>query len=282
MIKDKYSSALSSSSSSSDTDSDDEICAKHQSHHRKSRKGSSSDSSSSDTDSDDEIRAKHRSHYREYKKGRSGSSTDTDDEYNIRAKHRSHHKRSKKLGRRALLRLLPKNLSYDGKTNWLAFKQKFTRYATACEWTSEECLNCLCWCLTDKAADFYAILMERNEHLTYRRLMSRIGIKELAETAQTRFQQATQESGESLEDWADRILTLATKAFKRLPEHYSSKQAVKRFCEGLFDGAGLRVGMDKPANIEQAINSVRWYQHLQQFVMENPINGTKENRKKFM
>ena len=167
--------------------------------------------------------------------------------------------------------MLPKNLSYDGKTNWLAFKQKFTRYATACEWTSEECLNCLCWCLTDKAADFYAILMERNEHLTYQRLMCRLekrfGIKELAETAQARFRQATQASGESLEDWADRILTLATKAFKMLPEHYSSKQAVIRFCEGLLDReAGLHVGMDKPANIEQAINGIRWYQHLQQSV----------------
>ena len=125
-----------------------------------------SSSSSSETDSDHEIRAKHLSHHRTSKKGRSGSSADTDDEYNIRAKHRSHHKRSKKRGRTALLRLLPKNLSYDGKTNWLAFKQKFTRYATACEWTSEECLNCLCWYLTDKAADFYTILMERNEHLT--------------------------------------------------------------------------------------------------------------------
>ena len=112
--------------------------------------------------------------------------------------------------------------------------------------------------------------MERNEHLTYRRLMSRLekrfGVKELAETAQARFQQAIQASGESLEDWADRVLTLATKAFKTLPEHYSSKQAVVRFCEGLHREAGLRVGMDKPANIEQAINSVGWYQHLQQSV----------------
>lgn len=60
---------------------------------------------------------------------------------------------------------------------------------------------------------------------------------------------------------------MKTKAFKTLSEHYSSKQAVVRFCEGLLDReAGLRVGMDKPANIEQAINSVRWYQHLQQSV----------------
>ena len=95
----------------------------------------------------------------------------------------------------------------------------------------------------------------------------RFGIKELTETSQARFWQATQASGESLEDWAYRILTLATKAYKRWPEHYSSKQAVLRFCEGLLGRkAGLRVGMDKPADMEQAINSVRWYQHLQQSV----------------
>ena len=215
LVQNEYSSSLGSSSSSSDTYSDDEIRTKHLSHHRKSGKGSSSDSTNSDTVSDDDIPAKHRSHHGKSGKGRSSSSTETDDEYDIRAKHRSHHKMSKKRDRTALLRLLPKNLSYDGKTNWLAFKQKFTRYATACEWTSEECLNCLCWCLTDKAADF---LMERNKHLTYRRLMCRLekrfGFKELAETAQARFRQA---SGESLEDWADRILTLATKAFKMLP-----------------------------------------------------------------
>ena len=89
----------------------------------------------------------------------------------------------------------------------------------------------------------------------------------IVKTAQARFWQATQASGESLEDWADRILTLATKAFKRLPEHDSSKQAVIRFCESLLDReAGLQVGMDKPANIEQTINTIRWYQHLQQSV----------------
>ena len=66
------------------------------------------------------------------------------------------------------------------------------------------------------------------------RLEKCFGIKELAETAQARFRQATQASGESLEDWADRVLTLATKAFKRLPEHFSCKQAYK-ICEGLLD-----------------------------------------------
>ena len=77
----------------------------------------------------------------------------------------------------------------------MAFKEKFTRYAKTCEWTKTECLNYLWWCLTDKALDCYAFLTEMSNFWTYsrllRRLEERFGIKELDETAQHRFQQAT-------------------------------------------------------------------------------------------
>ena len=129
--------------------------------------------------------------------------------------------------------------------------------------------------------------MERNEHLTYRRLMCRLekrfGIKELAETAQARLQQATQASGESLKGCADRILTLATKAFKRLQEHYSSKQAVIRFCEGLLDReAELRFGMDKPVTWNKSLIALDGSSTCSCPFMVKTVIGTKENRKKFM
>ena len=64
---------------------------------------------------------------------------------------------------------------------------------------------------TDKVSDFYALLMETNDHWTYsrllRRLEERFGIKELDETAQHRFQQATQSVRKSLEDRSDIIMT---------------------------------------------------------------------------
>ena len=117
---------------------------------------------------------------------------------------------------------MPKQLQYDGKSNWLPFKHRFTKYAESSEWTAEECLDCLIWCLTGKAADFCATLMERTKHLSYRKLLKkldeRFGDRELPASAQVRFQQATQKKDESLEDWADRVLTLSGKAFKDLPE----------------------------------------------------------------
>ncbi|KAH3839831.1 hypothetical protein DPMN_113268 [Dreissena polymorpha] len=65
------------------------------------------------------------------------------------------------------------------------------------------------------------------------RLQEYLGAMKLPATAH--FQIAHQETGESLDNWSDRVLTLATKAFRDLPSTYSSQQAVARFCQGLSD-----------------------------------------------
>ena len=168
-----------------------------------------------------------------------------------------------------VMKALPKNLVFDGKSNWFAFKHKFTMYATQLGWTSDDCLSCLCWSLTGKAADFYAILLEQNLSLTYRQLLSklecRFGSKELPATAQGLFLQATQDPRESLEDWADRVMTLATKAFRDLAEEYANEQAVLRICQGLADRkAGHHICMCKPKTVDDALNGIKWFQYVHQ------------------
>ena len=187
-------------------------------------------------------------------------------------------KKKKKSQKKSAIRTLPKQLQYDGKSNWLPFKHRFTKYAESSDWTAEECLDCLIWCLTGKAADFCATLMERTKHLSYRKLLKkldeRFGDRELPASAQVRFQQATQKKDESLEDWADRVLTLSGKAFKDLPEKYSNQQAVARFCQGLRDAeAGHHVCMKKSLSIEDALNEIRLYQHT-----KDAIYGHKTDR----
>ena len=186
-------------------------------------------------------------------------------------------KRSTRKSTAAIFHSLPETLQYDGKGNWFTFKQKFLRYANACDWTSEECNDGLCWCLTGKAADYHAIQLERYGDLPFRKLLdkleSRLGRRELAETSQARFQQSAQMQEESLDDWADRVMALATKAFRDLPEHFSNRQAVSKFCEGLVDKeAGFTVAMSKPSTIEEAMSGIRWYQHLHQ----SAYGGTKK------
>ena len=117
---------------------------------------------------------------------------------------------------------LPMSLKFDGKSNWKAFYAKFSHYAEVSEWTEGECRDQLCWCLDGKASEYYALLVERNQEMGYmdliRKLEKRFGFRELPETAQVQFNNARQTPDELLEDWADRVLSLATRAFRDLPE----------------------------------------------------------------
>ncbi|MES9882036.1 MAG: hypothetical protein ABW185_14260 [Sedimenticola sp.] len=167
-----------------------------------------------------------------------------------------------------VIKSIPKGLQYDGKGNWTTFKQRYLMYAKACAWSSEQCFHTLSWCLSGKAADYSAVVLER-EDLNYWQLLdkleNRFGLRELSETAQVRFRQAAQLSGESLEEWADRVMTLAGKAFSKLPDNYTNQQIVIQFCQGIEDKeAGQIVFTKRPATIEQAVNDVRWAQHVRQ------------------
>jgi hypothetical protein len=87
-----------------------------------------------------------------------------------------------------------------------------------------------------KASEYYARLVERNQDMAYmdliRKLETRFGFRELPETAQVQFNNARQTPDELLEDWADRVLSLATRAFRDLPEAHMYQQAVVRLCQG--------------------------------------------------
>ena len=202
-------------------------------------------------------------------------SNDTDSEFyqsavsEIKITKRTHKSNNRKRSSN-LIQHFPKGLYFDGKSNWETFNEKFKKCSLALEWTSDECLTGLIWSLTGKAADFYAVISDRDK-LSYpqllKRLENRFGARELPATAQARFQQAKQTAGESLEDWADRIVTLSTRAFRELPETCASQQAVVRFCQGLLDkDVASQVSNKEPANMEDAINNVRWCQHVQQAV----------------
>ena len=172
-----------------------------------------------------------------------------------------------RMSKKKKLLKLPHNLTYDGSSSWSPFKLKFQKYADAYDWTEEDCLNCLCWALTGKAADFYALLIEQNKHSPFRSLMQRLekrfGITELPEEAQVRFFKAAQEYDESLEDWSDRVMMLASRAFKELPSSYATQQSVLRFCFGLYDKkVAMHVSMKRPKTMEEALDVVRWYNHV--------------------
>ncbi|VDI24405.1 Hypothetical predicted protein [Mytilus galloprovincialis] len=145
----------------------------------------------------------------------------------------------------------PKNIKYDGKGNWQAFFTKFARYAEVCEWGPRN------------ARTNFA---ERDRGVSYRELVEklhkRFGFKALPETAQVQFNNARQAPEESLEDWADRVLSLATRAFRNLPDDYMYEQAVMRLCQGIEN--------KHPQSIEEAIDKIRLFQHNTQAIYGKP------------
>ena len=161
-------------------------------------------------------------HFSESEAASASGSSDSEDSYmstvskiskSKHSKRKLQHVSDKKKRSHDIIRNFPKGLYFDGKDNWEAFKQKFKQCATALKWTTDECLTALQWSLTGKAADFY-LMLSNQKGITYQVLMkkleNRFGTRELPATAQARFQQATQSPTESLEDWADRVLTLAS------------------------------------------------------------------------
>ena len=92
---------------------------------------------------------------------------------------------------------------------------------------------------------------------------------------------ATQGKDEKSEDWADRVITLATRAYKKLPDDHIQKQAVMRFCHGCYDKkAGMHAANKILERIEEAIDCVRWYQYNQQ--MFNTESYPKQKDRKYV
>jgi hypothetical protein len=103
----------------------------------------------------------------------------------------------------------------------------------------------------------------------------------LAETANVRFQQACQGPDESLEDWADRVLTLA--------QRHSEKFRTNTLTSRQSPDSDQVYNYDKPSaqnacvqrhkTMEGAIDYVKWYQHVHQAVYgkSKPMRFTRED-----
>ena len=228
----------------------------HQAKRSKSRK--SKRSSSSHSRSRSHGRKKTRSHKSKRSKRQASSSSDSDI---------SDHRHSYRHGNP---RKHPKALRFDGKTNWLSFKKKFNSYRKVMKWSETESKDYLMWSLEGKALDFFTITSDIEKYSfrkIIKKLEARFGVKELTETSKVKFQQASQRPDESLDDWADRVMTLATPAFVDLPEDHLKQEAIAKFSQGCCDkDAGKHACFEHPSTMEEALNLVKHHQYISQAV----------------
>ncbi|KAH3754711.1 hypothetical protein DPMN_189392 [Dreissena polymorpha] len=88
------------------------------------------------------------------------------------------------------------------------------------------------------------------------------GYRDLPETARVTFSSARQGDNELVDDWANRVMTLASEAYMDLPEAYILQESILRFCMGarVKEAAELVINQ-RPASIEQAIDQLKWVIH---------------------
>lgn len=176
-----------------------------------------------------------------------------------------------------------KSLKFDGTDrceDWSAFLVKFEIFAEASHWSDQEKRNQLCWCLTGTASRFGTNLIRHNAIITFNEMVEkmeqRFNHSNETDTLQVQFHSARQSPGESTDNWADRLNTLADKAFREVPRQYVQSQIITKFLQASTDkAAGKAAAMLKPKTIEEACQLVKLSQHL-----DSSIYGVrpKENR----
>ena len=139
------------------------------------------------------------------------------------------------------------------------------------KWSETESKDYLMWSLEGKALDFFTITTTDIEkysfHRIIKRLEARFGAKELTEMSKAKYCQAYQKPEESLEDWADRVMALATPAFVDLPDEYLKTEAIAKFCHGCSDkDAAKHACFEHPSTMEEALNLVKHHQYTSQVV----------------
>ena len=178
---------------------------------------------------------------------------------------------------------LPKSLKYSGDTDWNAFYIKFMRFSEMRNWTPVEAKDYLCFALEGKASEFFATILDRDIGIGYheiiQKLEKRFGSKEIPQTAQVKLLTLRQGAEQSIEDWADQVLQLASKAYKELPENYMYEQAISRICHGCKDrDAGQYVVNLGLRTIEDVVDKIKSYQYNKQAMTDYSRKEVKEVR----
>lgn len=149
----------------------------------------------------------------------------------------------------------------------------FMKFVESACLSVKDCTENLCWVLEAKASEYVTMLLDRNSEMEFFYIMSkmerRFGFKELPDTSQARLRNAKQYPDKKLMDWADRVLTLATSAYKHLSEDFMHQQAVLTICKGAYDKeSGQHASNLRLTTIGDVIDTMRWFQHNRKAIYE--------------
>ena len=178
----------------------------------------------------------------------------------------SSRRRRRRPARRNNPNIINKPPVFDGHSlSWESFKSMFEMRAEALSWNEQERFLNMRMCLAGKAVEYFIKLEDQGKCDTYhdfiRRMELRFSHKDDPATVRMQFSNLRQMLDESLEDWGERVMTLAYQAFSGLDAAFVEHEMVNRFCAGLYDKDAAQFVMNStPTSMEDALRRVRRYQ----------------------
>ena len=159
-----------------------------------------------------------------------------------------------------------RTIIFDGTGCWKTFIMQFTSFADDHWWDAEQRKSHLCWSLEGDARSYLTLLLKHEPNILYSAILSKLDKRfvkrESPEVVLMQFTYARQAPDESVDQWADRLLYLASQAYPGLPEGFVQKQVATRFCQGSFDREAGRCALNSsPQTLENAVNLVKCYKH---------------------
>ena len=165
---------------------------------------------------------------------------------------------------RQFFKQTPKLPHYDGKTKWKTFVNTFDIYSRANNWDENTKFDAIQLCLRDKAVDYLRSQQRLGKCFNYRELVSqmekRFEKQQDPFVKRTEFYTLTQETEESIEEWADRLLEKGVEAFDQVPDPVREEEMVRRFTMGSLDKEAAQFVMNSsPRSLDEAILCMRRY-----------------------
>ena len=103
----------------------------------------------------------------------------------------------------------PKTLTYVGDIDWASLKLRYEKFCRDQDFMDLDSLEYLCWVLTGKAGEYYALVIRRYPGITYREMMDqlekRFGFRQFPQAAHLQFHQSRQKEDEKIEEWAESL-----------------------------------------------------------------------------
>ena len=146
-------------------------------------------------------------------------------------------------------------------TKWRSFFFQFTQMARYCGWTSQERLETLIACMRDKAVHYLETRPHEVLH-DYERLVHNLNQRynDKASTRVSRYKlySILQDNNEALDDYAERVITLAKDGHPGVPSGSVQSIAVDAFFRGCTDKLAAMIVMgSKPRTLDKALHRLK-------------------------